>query len=40
LRKYHSMQAEIAGKAMAAAAKSGKTGTLIYEFDPIVSLAA
>ena len=40
LRKYHSMQAEIAGKAMAAAAKSGKTGTLIYEFDPIVTLAA
>jgi hypothetical protein len=40
LRKYHSMRAEIAGKAMAAAAKSGKTGTLIYEFDPIVSLAA
>ena len=40
LRKYHSMQAEIAGKAMAAAAKSGKTGILIYEFDPIVTLAA
>lgn len=40
LRKYHSMQAEIAGKAMAAAAKSGKSGTQIYEFDPIVTLAA
>jgi hypothetical protein len=40
LRKYHSMQAEIAGKAMAAAAKSGRNGTLIYEFDPIVTLAA
>jgi uncharacterized protein YbjT (DUF2867 family) len=40
LRKYHSMQAEIAGKAMAGAAKSGKTGTFIYEFDPIVALAA
>jgi len=40
LRKYHSMQAEIAGKAMAGAAKSGKSGTQIYEFDPIVTLAA
>lgn len=40
LRKYHSMQAEIAGKAMAGAVKSGKTGTFIYEFDPIVALAA
>jgi hypothetical protein len=40
LRKYHSMQAEIAGKAMAGAAKSGKRGTFIYEFDPIVTLAA
>ena len=40
LRKYHSMQAEIAGKAMAGAAKSGKRGVFIYEFDPIVSLAA
>lgn len=40
LRKYHSMQAEIAGKAMAGAAKSGKIGTFIYEFDPIVALAA
>ena len=40
LRKYHSMQAEMAGKAMAGAAKSGKRGVFIYEFDPIVSLAA
>src|SRR5579859_7110722 len=40
LRKYHSMQAEIAGKAMAAAAKSGKSGIFIYEFDPIMTLAA
>lgn len=40
LRKYHSMQAEIAGKAMAGAAKSGKHGVFIYEFDPIVTLAA
>lgn len=40
LRKYHSMRAEIAGKAMAAAAKSGKSGVFIYEFDPIMTLAA
>ncbi|MGC2694420.1 MAG: NAD(P)H-binding protein [Candidatus Angelobacter sp.] len=40
LRKYHSMHAEIAGKAMAGAAKSGKGGIFIYEFDPIVTLAA
>ena len=40
LRKYHSMRAEIAGKAMAAAAKSGKSGIFIYEFDPIMTLAA
>jgi uncharacterized protein YbjT (DUF2867 family) len=40
LRKYHSMRAEIAGKAMAGAAKSGKRGIFIYEFDPIVTLAA
>jgi uncharacterized protein YbjT (DUF2867 family) len=40
LRKYHSMRAEVAGKAMAGAAKSGKAGIFVYEFDPIVSLAA
>jgi len=40
LRKYHSMRAEIAGKAMAAAAKPGKSGVFIYEFDPIMTLAA
>ncbi len=40
LRKYHSMRAEIAGKAMVGAAQSGKSGTFIYEFDPIVRLAA
>ena len=40
LRKYHSMRAEIAGKAMVAAAKSGESGVSIYEFDPIMTLAA
>ncbi|HEY2915041.1 MAG TPA: oxidoreductase, partial [Candidatus Angelobacter sp.] len=40
LRKYHSMRAEIAGKAMVAAAKSAKSGVFIYEFDPIMTLAA
>ncbi|HET9307280.1 MAG TPA: oxidoreductase [Candidatus Sulfotelmatobacter sp.] len=40
LRRYHSMRAEIAGKAMVGAAKSGKAGVFIYEFDPIVTLAA
>ena len=40
LRKYHSMRAEIAGKAMAGAAKQGKSGTLIYEYQEIVRLAA
>ena len=40
LRRYHSMKAEIAGKAMAGAAKSGKSGTFVYEFDSIVRLAA
>lgn len=40
LRKYHSMRAEIAGKAMVGAAKQGKIGTLIYEYQEIVKLAA
>jgi uncharacterized protein YbjT (DUF2867 family) len=39
LRKYHSMQAEIAGKAMVAAAKQGTSGTSVYEYDEIVRLA-
>jgi hypothetical protein len=34
------MSAEIAGRAMAGAAKSGKSGIFIYEFDPIMTLAA
>ncbi|MBZ5506671.1 MAG: oxidoreductase [Acidobacteriia bacterium] len=40
LRKYHSMRAEIAGKAMVGAAKQGKNGTLIYEYQEIVKMAA
>ena len=39
LRKYHSMQAEIAGMAMAGAAKQGKSGTFIYEYEEIARLA-
>ncbi len=39
LRKYHSMRAEIAGKAMVAAAKRGRAGPQIYEYDEIVRLA-
>lgn len=39
LRQYHSMRAEIAGKAMVAAAKQGMNGTLVYEYDEIVRLA-
>jgi uncharacterized protein YbjT (DUF2867 family) len=40
LRKYHSMRAEIAGRAMVGAAKQQKSGTLVYEYDGIVNLAA
>jgi uncharacterized protein YbjT (DUF2867 family) len=40
LRQYHSMKAEIAGKAMVGAAKQGKSGTSVYEYDEIVRLAA
>jgi uncharacterized protein YbjT (DUF2867 family) len=40
LRKYHSMRAEIAGKAMVGAAKQGKSGTLIYEYPEIMKMAA
>jgi uncharacterized protein YbjT (DUF2867 family) len=39
LRQYHSMRAEIAGKAMVAAAKQGASGTSVYEYDEIVRLA-
>ena len=39
LRKYHSMRAEIAGKAMMGAARQGKNGTFIYEYEEIVRLA-
>jgi uncharacterized protein YbjT (DUF2867 family) len=39
LRRYHSMLAETAGRAMAAAAKSGKSGTNVYEYEAIVNLA-
>ena len=38
-RKYHSMPAQIAGKAMVGAAKQAKNGTLVYEYDGIVNLA-
>lgn len=40
LRRYHSMRAEIVGKAMVGAARQGSSGVFIYEFDPIVKLAA
>ena len=40
LRKYHSMHAEIAGLAMVAAAKQGKNGTNIYEYEEIINLAS
>jgi uncharacterized protein YbjT (DUF2867 family) len=40
LRKYHSMRAEMAGRAMVAAAKQNKNGTNIYEYQGIVNLAS
>jgi uncharacterized protein YbjT (DUF2867 family) len=40
LRKYHSMRAEMAGKAMVGAAKQGKSGPLIYEYPEIIKMAA
>lgn len=40
LRKYHSANAEMVGKAMVAAAQQGKAGTFIYEHDGIVRLAS
>lgn len=39
LRKYHSMKAAMAGKAMVGAAKQGSSGTSVYEYDEIVKLA-
>jgi uncharacterized protein YbjT (DUF2867 family) len=38
LRRYHSIKAEIVGRAMVGAAKSGKQGTFIHEFDAIKGL--
>src|SRR5262245_11431776 len=39
LHRYHSMKAEIAGKAMVGAAKQPSSGTSVYEYDAIVRLA-
>ena len=39
LRKYHSVRAEIVGRAMVAAAKQGGSGTHVYEYREIVKLA-
>jgi uncharacterized protein YbjT (DUF2867 family) len=38
LRRYHSIKAEIVGRAMVGAAKSGRQGTFIHEFDAIRGL--
>jgi uncharacterized protein YbjT (DUF2867 family) len=38
-RRYHSIKAETVGKAMVGAAKSGKQGVFVYEFDEIRRLA-
>lgn len=38
LRRYHSIRAEIVGKAMMMAARQGSGGVHIYEFDEIVKL--
>jgi uncharacterized protein YbjT (DUF2867 family) len=40
LRRYRSIQAESVGRAMVAAANSGKSGSNVYEYDQIVKLAA
>jgi uncharacterized protein YbjT (DUF2867 family) len=40
LRKYHSMRAEMAGRAMVGAARQQTSGTMVYEYDGIVNLAA
>ena len=39
LRRYHAIKAELVGRAMVGAARSGKSGTYIYEYDDIVRLA-
>jgi uncharacterized protein YbjT (DUF2867 family) len=39
LCKYHSVRAEVVGKAMVAAAKQGGAGTHVYEYQEIVKLA-
>jgi uncharacterized protein YbjT (DUF2867 family) len=39
LRRYHSIKAELVGRAMVGAARSGKSGTYIYEYEDIVKLA-
>ena len=39
LRRYHAIKAEIVGHAMVGAAKQGKAGTFIYEYDAIVNLS-
>lgn len=38
LRRYHSAGAELVGRAMVRAAREGKTGTYIYEYDAIERL--
>jgi uncharacterized protein YbjT (DUF2867 family) len=40
LRRYRAIPAATVGKAMVAAARQGKNGTLIYEYDQIIGLAA
>ena len=37
-RRYHSVRAEIVGKAMVAAAKQERAGTRVYEYDEIAKL--
>jgi uncharacterized protein YbjT (DUF2867 family) len=38
LRRYHSIRAEVVGKAMVGAAKQGKNGSTIHEYDEIMAL--
>ncbi len=40
LRKYHSIRAEIVGRAMVGAAKQGQSGVSLYDYEGIVRLAA
>jgi len=39
MRRYRAISADTVGRAMVAAARSRKTGTLVYEFDQILALA-